>query len=142
MLIHRSGSGANFAISASIVTYLGAPQASFVFYSVALDDQGNSTLTTANCTVAMEYVDVQVQCSGNSCKPTAARPAATPASHIQPSLQSAAAKVNMTNYTPLNGLGQTFTDVLSFWKNFVNATNPYIGCDTSVRLLPTQAYKI
>ncbi|KIW02632.1 uncharacterized protein PV09_06073 [Verruconis gallopava] len=125
-------SGANFAIAASFLTYLGAPPANFTFRALASEDfTANKTLTVANCTMSMEYVELQVRCDGATCKSLRARPAPTPATHIQSFYAEAAKKINLTDYTPLNGLAQPGVSVTSFWKNFVNSTNPSIACDTS-----------
>ncbi|KAF9530407.1 hypothetical protein CPB83DRAFT_850871 [Crepidotus variabilis] len=129
-------SGANFVIASYIMTYPSAPAANFTFRALAsqLAVTGtNKTLTVASCTINMEYVEVQVECDGSICHNVAARPAPNPASHIFPPLLNGKKNeaANLTQNSPLNGLAQTDAMVLAFWRNFVNATNPYIGCDTS-----------
>jgi hypothetical protein len=125
-------SGANFAIQATFLTALQSPAANFTFRALASTDfTTNKTLTVANCTISMHYIELQVECNGGSCKSLAARPAPTPAPHIPSYFTEAAKKVNLTEYSPFNGLAQSGTQIMSFWKDFVNSTNPYIACDTS-----------
>ena len=124
-------SGANFVVEA-VLDELDSTPASFVFRAIAPEFQPGKNLTVANCTVYMDYVEVQVQCNSSTCRSLAARPATDPASHIGAVyLAHPSWLPNTTIWTPFNGLAQTGTQFTSFWKDFVNATNPYIGCDTS-----------
>jgi hypothetical protein len=125
-------SGANFAISGLIVTYYGAPAANFVFRAIGSSPETEKrTLTVANCTAYMHYVEQEVQCGGRSCRSVRVRPAQIPAGHVSPIWDNAVVKANMTEYTPLNGLAQKDSMVLQFFKNFINATNPSQACSTS-----------
>jgi len=122
--------GANIAIQAEEILLPSYP-ANFVFYADASNPQNiNETkvLTVANCTISMNYVEVQVQCQDSTCLSLAARPSTNPATH-DPLNESQ--NINLAQYTPLNGLAQDGDDAMFFWKDFVNATDSEVGCDTS-----------
>lgn len=85
-------------------------------------------LTRANCTVTMQYVEVQVECNGGSCHSTAIRPSTQPATHPEALYAETRNCQNFTRFTPLNGLGNWTTDWAIFFDQFVNATNPKAGC--------------
>ena len=121
-------SGANFAIEVGLMDTFAPTY--FVFRSLAFGAEYDNPkpLTVANCSVSMNYVEVQVGCNGSTCQPEAVRPSADPADH--PSTTFAPA-LNSSQLTPLNGLGQRDEMYLSFWKNFINATDPSVGCDTT-----------
>jgi hypothetical protein len=122
-------SGANFAIEVGRTDQF-APT-SFVFRSLALQESTTEPkpLTVANCSVNMNYVEVQISCNKSICRPEAIRPSTQPASHSRTNLTSMSIKLD--ELTPLNGLGQLSIMYTSFWKNFIDATNPSVGCDTT-----------
>ena len=126
-------SGSNFAISSQALAFYGAPAASFIFRAVGAEPDSTettTTLSTANCTVYMNYVEQDVRCAGRSCRTVRARAAPAPASHIPSIYDDRPIKANLTEYSPLSGLAQNDTMVTQFFKNFVNATNPSQACDT------------
>lgn len=121
-------SGANIAVQANMILSPSSP-ANFVFYADASYPQNISEttlLTVANCTISMNYVEVQVQCQNSTCLSLAARPSTNPSTHDLRTGEN----INLTQFTPLNGLAQG-SPVTNFWKNFVNATDAEVGCDTS-----------
>lgn len=122
-------SGANFAFNASIGFDAFQP-ASFNFLSLSLEGGSPSKpLTSALCNLSMSYLELQVQCEGKSCRSLAVRPSASPATHSNRTTNPTS--LSSTQFTPLNGLGQRDIMFTSFMKNFVNSTNPSVGCDTS-----------
>ena len=123
-------SGANIAVQAEMIKNPSSP-ANFVFYADASYPQNiNETklLTVANCTISMNYIEVQVQCQNSTCLSLAARPSTNPPMH---DLGITGQNIPLTQYTPLNGLAQYSTTFTHFWQNFINATNSVVGCDTS-----------
>ncbi|KAK8063028.1 hypothetical protein PG997_015125 [Apiospora hydei] len=89
-------SGGNFAISQVGPTNYGSPinsstnlpllpPVSFEFRATAsgFGDSSKKLLTRANCSVTMEYVDVQIECNGPSCHSIAIRPSTQPATHAE-----------------------------------------------------------
>lgn len=125
----RGWSGANYAIS----LIRGDPFAPMTFSLRSLDiytddaTPSDKILTVANCTVTMEYMEVQIKCDGQTCQSVAARPSKTPATHDSLNVTS----LNSTYYTPINGLGQSDIMYTYYLADFTNATNPTVGCDTS-----------
>jgi len=126
-------SGANFAIDVKTMDF--TRPASFVFYSLALQEFSGpdldppKPLTIANCSVSMNYVEAQVSCNGTACRTRAVRPSINLARHNTSSF--ADRSLNSSQLTPLNSLGQVGIMYNSFWKNFINSTNPSASCDTT-----------
>jgi hypothetical protein len=125
-------SGANYAFT--IGTGSLYTQYDFSFLSLDLFDSGSTSptdkiLTIANCTVTMRYVEVQIKCDGHTCESTAVRPSTNPANHTD---GAGLSSLDEAHFTPLNGLGQQSTMYMSFLADFTNATNPAVGCDTTL----------
>ncbi|OQV07600.1 hypothetical protein CLAIMM_12008 isoform 2 [Cladophialophora immunda] len=122
-------SGANYALTPNSFNTFAVTN--FTFRSLDLYSDTSSegeVLTVANCTVGMSYVEVQIKCDGQTCQSVAVRPSKNPASH-QPN--HSYSSLSVTDWTPINGLGQTDLFYLAFFPDFTNATNPTVGCDTS-----------
>lgn len=85
----------------------------------------DNLLTTALCNVTMQFVELNVDCHGLSCRGVSIRLSPEPNAHNTTSHTW----LNSTNYSPLTGLNQSSTMYTYFFANFVNATSPNIGCD-------------
>jgi hypothetical protein len=125
-------SGANYAFTQPTGSPFGQYNFSFLSLDIFSSDGSGTSgkiLTVANCTVGMQYVEVQIQCDGGTCRSIAARPSKNPATHKG---KFEVTSLNSTLYTPINGLGQsTGTMYMSFLADLTNATNPTVGCDTT-----------
>ncbi|KIX95849.1 uncharacterized protein Z520_08557 [Fonsecaea multimorphosa CBS 102226] len=127
----RGWSGANYALSPNRFDQYAITN--FTFRSLDLyGDSGPSVegeiLTVADCSVGMSYIEVQIECNGQTCQSVAARPSKNPASHQR---DYSYTTLNVTEWTPINGLGQEDIMYDAFFPDFTNATNPTVGCDTS-----------
>lgn len=91
------------------------------------DTSGEEKLTIANCTISMNYVEVQVLCTGRTCRSHAIRPA----QNLIPNPR----QPNESFYSPLNGLHQNarYAYFLAAW---INATNPSLAC-TAIHCPPS-----
>ncbi|KAK7993219.1 hypothetical protein PG989_006600 [Apiospora arundinis] len=136
-------SGGNFAVSKVGPMIYGSsinkstnlplfPPVSFEFRATAsgFGDSSKTLLTRANCSVTMEYVDVQIECNGRSCHSIAIRPSTQPATHAEAIGvgKEITQYYNFTRFTPINGLGYEAVNTMYFFDEFVNATNPKAGC--------------
>ncbi|OAL30103.1 hypothetical protein AYO20_08906 [Fonsecaea nubica] len=123
-------SGANYALSPNRVDQFAITN--FTFRSLDLlaasgPAPEGKILTVANCIVGMSYVEVQIKCDGQTCHSVAVRPSPNPASHP---LNYSHNALSVTDWTPINGLGQEDIKYTQFFPDFTNATNPTVGCDT------------
>ncbi|KAJ9615068.1 hypothetical protein H2200_001142 [Cladophialophora chaetospira] len=125
-------SGASYAFTHPT----GSPFTAYNFSFLSLDLYGSDTttkpddkiLTIANCSVTMQYVEVQIECDGPTCQSVAARPSNNIANHTS---KYEITSLDPSLYTPVNGLGQPNNFYMAFLADLTNATNPSAGCDTS-----------